>query len=52
MSRTVQVTATHCTDMPLAQAAAYIGRADDWPDDVTLQSVVQVIEFIRRDGPP
>ena len=51
------VTVTRCTDLPLSQAAAFVGRAADWPDEVmlqgmrehypqiTLQDVVQIVEF-------
>ena len=55
--KTVLVEVFRCTDMPLSQAAAFVGRADEWPDDVMLagmrehypdiqlSSTVQVIEF-------
>jgi len=58
--RTAVVEVTRCTDMPLSAAAAFVGRKDDWPDDIMLKgmrehypeielsSIVQVIEF----GPP
>jgi hypothetical protein len=51
-----------CTDMPLSNAAAFLGRVQDWPDDVMLDgmrehypdiqlsSTVQVVEFgLRRE---
>jgi hypothetical protein len=56
--RTVMVWVTHCTDMPLCDAAAFVGRQDDWPDAVmldgmrehypaiTLDDVVQVVEHL------
>ncbi|WP_243613615.1 ASCH domain-containing protein [Shimia aestuarii] len=59
-SKTVDVTATRCTDMPLSKAAAFVGRAKDWPDpvmlegmrehypEITLSDEVQVIEFALR----
>ncbi|KIC44996.1 hypothetical protein RA28_10860 [Ruegeria sp. ANG-S4] len=55
--QTVSVHVVKCTDMPLSEAAAYLGRAEEWPDDIMLDgmrehypeielsSVVQVIEF-------
>jgi hypothetical protein len=30
------VTVFVTTDMPLSQAAAFVGRNDEWPDDVML----------------
>lgn len=54
---TALVEVKRCTDMPLAKAAAFVGRAGEWPDDVMLagmrehypeielSSIVQVIEF-------
>lgn len=54
---TVVVRVIRCTDMPLAEVAAHVGRAEEWPDDVMLEGmrehypeieltdVVQVIEF-------
>lgn len=50
------VLVTRCTCMPLAEAAAFVGNEDEWPDDVMLvgmrehypeielTDVVQVIE--------
>jgi hypothetical protein len=58
--RRVVVEALRCTDMPLREAAAFLGRARDWPDPVmvegmrehypaiALDDTVQVIEH----GPP
>lgn len=55
--RTVLVEVLRCTDLPLSHASAFVGRADDWPDEVMLHgmrehypeiqltSVVQIIEF-------
>jgi hypothetical protein len=55
--KAVLVDVVRCSDMPLSQAAAFVGRADDWPDDVMLagmrehypdielSSTVQIIEF-------
>ena len=54
---TVMVTVLRCTEMPLRQAAAFVGKSDEWPDeimlsgmrehypDIELSSIVQVIEF-------
>ncbi len=54
---TVLVTVTRCTEMPLSDAAAFVGRSDEWPDtimltgmqehypDIALSSLVQVIEY-------
>lgn len=56
-ARTVSVVVSRCSDMPLSQAAAFVGRSEDWPDavmltgmrlhypDIQLSSIVQVIEF-------
>lgn len=52
----VIVNVFRCTDMPLASVAAYLGKSDDWPDDVMLagmrehypsielNDIVQVVE--------
>jgi hypothetical protein len=54
--KTAVVNVTKCTDMPLASVAAYLGKTDEWPDDVMLSGmrehypdielsdIVQVIE--------
>ncbi len=56
-SQTVDVEVFRCTDMPLSEAASFVGRADDWPGeimlegmrehypDIQLSSIVQVIEY-------
>ena len=38
-SRTVVVRVTRCTEMPLSAAAAFVGRAADWPDEVLLRGM-------------
>lgn len=55
--KTVLVEVLRCTEMPLKHVAAFVGRADDWPNEIMLNgmrehyaeieltSVVQVIEF-------
>lgn len=55
--QTVDVEVFQCTDLPLSEAAAFVGRAAEWPDDVMLAgmrehypeieltSVVQIVEF-------
>ncbi|MBZ8133616.1 ASCH domain-containing protein [Afifella sp. IM 167] len=60
--RSVVVDVHNCTHMPLSQAAAFLGRADEWPPDVMLEgmrehypqiqltSIVQVIEFVFREA--
>lgn len=57
-SRTVVVWVTACTDMPLHEAAAFVGKQDAWPDavmlagmrehypQIELTDVVQVIEHL------
>ena len=52
---------TNCTDLPLSKAAAFVGKQDEWPDEVMLagmrehypeielSSTVQVIEFALQD---
>lgn len=59
----VVVEAVRCTRMPLSEAAAFVGRAEEWPDgvmsrgmrehyrDIELSSIVQVVEFRLRAGP-
>ena len=56
-NRTATVEVIRCTEMPLSEAAAFVGRSDDWPDDIMLEgmrehypeielsSIVQVVEF-------
>ena len=56
--RTVAVLVARCTDMPLSEAAAFVGKADEWPDAVMLTGMrahyptikmtdsVQVIEHL------
>ena len=56
-SLTVLVIVTKCTEMLLSDAAAFMGRSDEWPDDallvgmqehypdIALSSSVQVIEY-------
>ncbi len=54
--KTVIVTVTRCTDMPLSSVATYLGKRAEWPDDtmlrgmrehypeIELTDIVQVIE--------
>ncbi len=56
-SQTVEVEVFRCTDMPLSEAASFVGKADEWPDqimlegmrehypDIQLTSIVQVIQY-------
>lgn len=56
-SQTTVVEVWRCTDMPLSDAAEFLGKSHDWPPDVMvsgmrehypkieLTSTVQVIEF-------
>jgi hypothetical protein len=56
--KTVVVLVTRCTDVPLSQAAALVGKQDVWPDaimlsgmrehypDIELDDIVQVIEHL------
>lgn len=56
-SQTVLVDVVRCTDMPLSEAASFVGKLDEWPDqimlegmrehypDIQLSSTVQVIEY-------
>lgn len=49
---------TTCTDMPLSEAAAFLGREEEWPDAVMLEgmrehypeieltSIVQIVEHL------
>jgi hypothetical protein len=57
-SKSVTVWVNLCTDMPLSDAAEYLNRVDDWPDDIMLKGmrefypnielsdIVQVIEHL------
>lgn len=57
VSQSIEVVATRCTEMPLHDAAEFLGRKDEWPDqimligmrehypEIELESIVQVIEF-------
>jgi len=57
VAQTVDVEVLRCSDMPLSEAAAFVGRADEWPDaimlegmrehypEIVLSDVVQVVEF-------
>ena len=57
-TKTVVVQVTRCTDMPLSEAAAFVGKAADWPDplmlagmrehypEIELTDIVQVIEHL------
>ncbi|WP_127900256.1 ASCH domain-containing protein [Solirhodobacter olei] len=59
--RVADVMVMRCTDMPLSEAAAFVGRAADWPDpvmldgmrehypEITLADIVQVVEFRLAD---
>lgn len=56
-SQTVEVEVFRCTDMPLSEVASFVGKANEWPDqimlegmrehypDIQLTSIVQVIEY-------
>jgi|GEM_PF-566021 len=53
----VKVDVFRCTEMPLTEAASFVGKADEWPDEIMLEgmrehypeiqlsSLVQVIEY-------
>lgn len=55
--RQKNVEVVRCTDMPLSNAASFVGKADKWPDpimlegmrehypEIELSSIVQVIEY-------
>jgi hypothetical protein len=56
-SQTVEVAVFCCTKLPLYEAAAFVGRATEWPKDVMLSgmrehyadielsSIVQIVEY-------
>ena len=56
-SQTVVVMVTRCTEMPLHDAAHFVGKSDEWPDEIMLEgmrehypgielsSVVEIVEF-------
>jgi hypothetical protein len=57
-ARAVDVLVTRCTDVPLSQAAALVGKQDIWPDavmlsgmrehypEIELDDIVQVVEHL------
>jgi hypothetical protein len=57
-SRTASVWVTKCTDLPLSQVAAFLGKEAEWPDatmlagmrehypKINLTDIVQVIEHL------
>lgn len=61
-AKTAVVLVTRCTDMPLSEVAAFLGKAEEWPDtvmlsgmqahypDITLQDIVQVVEHLPPEG--
>lgn len=58
--KSIVVEVTRCTRLPLSEAAAFVGRAEEWPDavmlagmrehypEITLADTVQVIQFRLR----
>ncbi len=38
-TKTIDVMVTKCTDMPLSAAASYLGKSDEWPDEVMLEGM-------------
>jgi hypothetical protein len=56
--KTALVHVIRCTDIPLREAAAFLGKQDEWPDAVTLEgmrehypaielaSIVQIVEHL------
>lgn len=38
-TQSVDVQAVRCTEMPLSLAARYVGREDDWPDEIMLEGM-------------
>lgn len=56
-TQTVEVEVYRCTDMPLSEAASFVGKADEWPNEIMLEGmrehypeiqlscIVQVIEY-------
>ena len=56
-SKSVEVEVVRCTELPLGEAAQFVGRAQEWPDaivlegmrehypEIQLSSIVQVVEF-------
>lgn len=56
--KTALVHVTRCTDMPLREAAAFLGKQDEWPNAVMLEgmrehypeielaSIVQIVEHL------
>ena len=56
-SQVVEVEVFRCNDMPLSEAATFVGKVDEWPDEIMLEgmrehypeiqlsSIVQIIEY-------
>ena len=38
-ARTAVVWVTRCTDMPLSDAAAFLGKTEEWPDAIMLEGM-------------
>lgn len=61
-ARTTIVWVTRCSDMPLSQAAAFVGREAEWPPEVMLagmkehypaiglDDMVQIVEHLTPDA--
>lgn len=49
VGRTALVWVTRCTDMPLYEAAAFLGREHDWPDTVLLAGMQEHYPQIAMD---
>ena len=56
----VIVKVTQCTDMPLNEVAAFVGKSDEWPDDVMLSGMQDhypeigmsdIVQVIEHDPP-
>jgi ASCH domain len=46
-TRSLVVTVLKCTDMPLASVAAYLGKTEEWPDDLMLAGMREHYPYIE-----
>ncbi len=63
LSKSVVVQVFRCTELPLSEAAIFLGKSPDWPDDllfewmrehypdIQMSSNVQIVEFTRSNSP-
>lgn len=50
-SRTTVVWVTRCTDLPLSEAAAFVGKEQEWPKEVMLEGMREHYPEIEWNDP-